>query len=191
MEESFGRELGVVHSNKSQNYRIKSIKRFDEGTNRILISTDVMARGLDLDAISHVINLDTPNYPENYMHRIGRSGRAEKKGNTILLYTEKEANDKEKIEELMGMTIEKKKFPESIAISNELIPDERPKAKELNIHAKQDETRGASFHEKKEKNLMQNGGNPRMRRKILKYKKPKTRGDQNKIRRKPKKGDGR
>ena len=153
MEESFGRELGVVHSNKSQNYRIKSIKRFDEGTNRILISTDVMARGLDLDAISHVINLDTPNYPENYMHRIGRSGRAEKKGNTILLYTEKEANDKEKIEELMGMTIEKKKFPESIAISNELIPDERPKAKELNIHAKQDETRGASFHEKKEKKL--------------------------------------
>ncbi|MEN9002137.1 MAG: DEAD/DEAH box helicase, partial [Flavobacteriales bacterium] len=191
MEERFGRELGVVHSNKSQNYRIKSIKRFDEGQNRILISTDVMARGLDLDSISHVINLDTPNYPENYMHRIGRTGRAEKKGNSILLYTEKEAKDKDKIEELMGVEIDKKRFPEGVAISNELIPEERPKAKELNIHAKKDDTVGASFHEKSEKNQMTNGGNPRLRRKNLKYKKPKTRGDQNKIRRKPKKGDGR
>ncbi|MDA9261755.1 DEAD/DEAH box helicase [Flavobacteriales bacterium] len=191
MEERFGKELGVVHSNKSQNYRIKSIKRFDEGLNRILISTDVMARGLDLDAISHVINLDTPNYPENYMHRIGRTGRAEKKGNSIILYTEKEAKDKEKIEVLMGTPIEKKKFPESVSISNDLIPEERPKAKELNIHAKKDDTVGASFHEKSKKNQMTNGGNPRLRRKNLKYKKPQKRGDQNLIRRKPKKGDGR
>lgn len=191
MEDKFGKELGVVHSNKSQNYRIKSIKRFDEGTNRILISTDVMARGLDLDEVSHVINMDTPNYPENYMHRIGRTGRAEKQGNSLLLYTEKESVHKEKIEALMGMKIEKKKFPESVSISNELTPDERPKAKELNIHAKKDESRGASFHEKKEKNLLKNSGNPRKRRKDLKYKKPKTRGDQNKLRRKPKKGDGR
>ena len=188
IEEKFGRELGVVHSNKSQNYRIKAIKRFDEGTNRILISTDVMARGLDLDAISHVINLDTPNYPENYMHRIGRTGRAEKKGNAILLYTEKEAKDKEKIEELMNMKIEKKKFPETVSISNELIPDERPKVKELNIHAKKDETKGASFHEKSEKNKMVNGGNPRKRRLDQKYKKPQKRGDQNALRRKRKKG---
>ena len=184
MEERYGRELGVVHSNKSQNYRIKAIKRFDEGQNRILISTDVMARGLDLEEISHVINMDTPNYPENYMHRIGRTGRAEKKGNTILLYTEKEAKYKEQIEKLMGISIEKKKFPESVAISNETIPEERPKAKELNIHAKKDETKGASFHEKSEKNQKVNMGNPRKRRKDLKYKKPKTRGDQNAKRRK-------
>lgn len=186
LETKYGRELGVVHSNKSQNYRIKSINRFDEGTNRILISTDVMARGLDLEAISHVINMDTPNYPENYMHRIGRTGRAEKKGNSLLLYTEKEAKDKEKIEELMGMSIEKKKFPETVTISTETIPEERPKTRELNVHAKKDETRGASFHEKKEKNKLQNQGNPRKRRKDLKYKKPKTRGDLNAKRRKRK-----
>lgn len=186
LETKYGRELGVVHSNKSQNYRIKSINRFDEGTNRILISTDVMARGLDLEAISHVINMDTPNYPENYMHRIGRTGRAEKKGNSLLLYTEKEAKDKEKIEELMGMSIEKKKFPETVTISTETIPEERPKARELNVHAKKDETKGASFHEKKEKNKLQNQGNPRKRRKDLKYKKPKTRGDLNAKRRKRK-----
>ena len=60
----------------SQNYRIRSIKQFDEGKNRILVTTDVMARGLDLNDITHVINFDTPRFPENYMHRIGRTGRA-------------------------------------------------------------------------------------------------------------------
>jgi ATP-dependent RNA helicase RhlE len=56
-----------------------------------------MARGLDLDQISHVINFDTPLFPENYMHRIGRTGRADSKGKSILFYTEKEEEYKEKI----------------------------------------------------------------------------------------------
>ena len=90
LEEEFGEETCIIHSNKSQNYRIRSIEEFDEGKNRILVSTDIMARGLDLDTISHVINLDVPAYPENYMHRIGRTGRAEREGNAILMFTEKE-----------------------------------------------------------------------------------------------------
>jgi ATP-dependent RNA helicase RhlE len=75
VEEFFGSESCIIHSNKTQNYRIRSIRQFDEGINRILVATDVMARGLDLDGISHVINFDTPYFPENYMHRIGRTGR--------------------------------------------------------------------------------------------------------------------
>ncbi len=94
LEGRFGSELGVIHSNKSQNYRIRSVEQFDSGVNRILLSTDVMARGLDLEKITHVINFDTPTYPENYMHRIGRTGRAEEEGNTILFYTEKETENK-------------------------------------------------------------------------------------------------
>ncbi|MDP5228859.1 MAG: DEAD/DEAH box helicase, partial [Cellulophaga sp.] len=73
MEVAFANETCVIHSNKTQNYRMRSIRQFDEGKNRILVTTDVMARGLDLDKITHVINFDTPNYPENYMHRIGRT----------------------------------------------------------------------------------------------------------------------
>ena len=67
-------QIGIIHSNKSQNFRIQSIEDFDTGHKRVLIATDIMARGLDLDKISHVINFDTPDFPENYMHRIGRTG---------------------------------------------------------------------------------------------------------------------
>ena len=77
------------HSNKTQNYRLRSIEQFRSGENRMLIATDVMARGLDIDNISHVINFDTPTYPENYMHRIGRTGRAEREGQSIVFSTEK------------------------------------------------------------------------------------------------------
>ena len=70
LEEVYGSETCVIHSNKTQNYRIRSIRQFDEGSNRIMVATDVMARGLDLDEITHVVNFDTPHYPENYMHRI-------------------------------------------------------------------------------------------------------------------------
>ncbi len=96
-------ESCVIHSNKTQNYRIRSIRQFDEGKNRILLATDVMARGLDFDNVTHVINFDTPDFPENYMHRIGRTGRAEKEGKTILFSTEKEQESKEKIEDSNGL----------------------------------------------------------------------------------------
>ena len=87
LEEFYGEELCVIHSNKSQNYRLRSIKQFDEGTNRILVTTDIMARGLDLEEISHVVNFDTPSYPENYIHRIGRTGPGRKTGNfTLVVY---------------------------------------------------------------------------------------------------------
>ncbi len=94
LDEFFGSEVAVIHSNKTQNYRIRSIENFNAEKTRILVTTDVMARGLDLDRISHVINFDVPNFPENYMHRIGRTGRAEQEGTAILLYTEKEEKAK-------------------------------------------------------------------------------------------------
>lgn len=178
LEGQFGSETGVVHSNKAQNYRLRSIRQFEEGVNRILIATDVMARGLDIDQISHVINFDTPTFPENYMHRIGRSGRAEEEGNTILFYTEKEAAHKEAIEALMGMKIQVLPFPEEVEESSELIPEERPKVKGKNPNRNFE---GASFepviHEKKEKNKKVNLGGSHKRKMAKKYKKPKTRGD--------------
>lgn len=180
LEMDFSSEICVIHSNKSQNYRFRSIQQFDDGVNRILLTTDVMARGLDLDKISHVINFDTPNYPENYMHRIGRSGRAEEEGKTILFYTEKEEKAKEAIESLMDYKIPLIDFPEEVEISKQLTADERPKIIEISQkhkHKKLPEGGGA-FHEKKEKNLKVNQGGSYLR-KGKKYKKPKTRGDKN------------
>ena len=117
LEQYFHDECTVIHSNKTQNYRLRSIKQFGSGFCRILVATDVMARGLDIESVSHVINFDTPKYPENYMHRIGRTGRAEKEGNSILMTTEAELESLEKIEALMKMEVPQEELPAEIEIS--------------------------------------------------------------------------
>lgn len=181
VDEYYGSEACIIHSNKTQNYRIRSIEQFNDGRNRILIATDVMARGLDLHKITHVINFDTPNYPENYMHRIGRTGRAEEQGVSILFATEKEQEAKKRIETLMDYKIPEFDIPETVEISKELIYEEQPVIKERNNPHKrpQDDVPGPSFHEKKEKNQKTNQGGSYQRTIKQKYKKPKTRGDKN------------
>ncbi len=181
LQEQYNDEICVIHSNKTQNYRLRSIRQFDEGKNRILVTTDVMARGLDLVEISHVVNFDTPRYPENYMHRIGRTGRAEKKGKSLLFFTDKELYYKTSIESLMKMEIPQLEFPEEVELSKRLTPDEQPVIKERdNPHKQvQGEERGESFHEKSDKNLRTNQGGAYQRIIKAKYKKPKTRGDKN------------
>ncbi|WP_397362584.1 DEAD/DEAH box helicase [Olleya sp. R77988] len=182
LDEFFNEELCVIHSNKTQNYRLRSIEQFREGVNRILVATDVMARGLDIDNVSHVINFDTPNFPENYMHRIGRTGRAEREGQAIVFSTEKEQEGLEKIEALMQMEIPKLEIPESVVISEELIEEERDVIKERNNphkRPKDEDAPGPAFHEKSAKNSKENLGGSYKFKIAAKYKKPKTRGDKN------------
>ncbi|NCO62650.1 MAG: DEAD/DEAH box helicase [Flavobacteriales bacterium] len=179
LDETFPNQCCVIHSNKTQNYRLRSIEQFRQGDNRILVATDVMARGLDIDNISHVINFDTPDYPENYMHRIGRTGRAEREGISLLFSTEKELESVEKIESLMKMVIPLMPFPETVAISEQLTEEERPQIKELHNPIKKDETFGPAFHEKIAKNKKENLGGSYKFKIAEKYKKPKTRGDKN------------
>ena len=181
LDENFKEELCVIHSNKTQNYRLRSIEQFRSGSNRILVATDVMARGLDIDNISHVINFDTPTFPENYMHRIGRTGRAEREGRSILFSTENEQDYAEAIESLMQMKIPLIEIPESVEISKELIEEERPQAKERYnpLKRRDEDAPGPAFHKKAEKNLKENLGGSYRREVAKKYKKPKTRGDKN------------
>ena len=181
LEDLFPGECCVIHSNKTQNYRLRSIEQFREGENRLLVATDVMARGLDIEGVSHVINFDTPDYPENYMHRIGRTGRAEKEGHTILFSTEAEKDGLERIEELMQMKIETLAIPESVEISTELIEEERPQIRERNnpIKRRDEDAPGPAFHDKSEKNSKENLGGSYKFKIAAKYKKPKTRGDKN------------
>ncbi len=178
LDEIFGEEVAVIHSNKTQNYRIRSIENFNEEKTRILVTTDIMARGLDLDSISHVVNFDTPPFPENYMHRIGRTGRAEQEGTSFLFYTEKEEPAKEAIEALMNVSIPLLEIPSEVEISRQLTYEEQPKHHEgnnpLNI-----EDSGKGFHEKSEKNRKVNLGGSYKRTIKKKYKKPKTKGDKN------------
>ena len=114
---NFESEISVIHSSKEQNHRTKSIEKFVNGTSRILIATDVIARGIDIEKITTVISFDTPFYPENYIHRIGRTGRAEQQGRSILFYSEKEIALKEAIESLMNYTIPFNEFPEEVEVN--------------------------------------------------------------------------
>ena len=177
LEANYWKELGIIHSNKSQNNRLATIERFNDGQTRILIASDIIARGLDLDDISHVINFDTPKFPENYIHRIGRTGRAKKMGNSILLFTKDEEKNKLAIEKLMDKIIDSKKLPNEVVISKKLILDEQPKVVEKNPHKKSKQPSGPSFHEKKDKNKKQynlGGGQKIKLKKAKKYKKPIT-----------------
>jgi ATP-dependent RNA helicase RhlE len=174
----------VIHSNKTQNYRLRSIEEFDSGQNRMLIATDVMARGLDLDKISHVINFDTPGYPENYIHRIGRTGRAQHAGKSILFSTEAEEESKLAIEVLMNYEIPTFDTPEEVEVSPRLIPDERPREVSKNHNRNTKHVGGAATHEKSAKNKKVNLGGSYRREIAKKYKKAKTRGDKNANRRK-------
>jgi len=181
LDERFHDELCVIHSNKTQNYRLRSIEQFRNGDNRILVATDVMARGLDIDNVSHVINFDTPDFPENYMHRIGRTGRAEREGQALVFSTEKEQESIENIELLMKMTITVIDIPDTVEISTDLIEEERPQIKEHNnpFKRKDGDAPGPAFHDKSEKNSKENLGGSYKFKIAAKYKKPKTKGDKN------------
>jgi len=175
----FESEMSVIHSGKTQNHRTNSIEKFVAGSSRILIATDVISRGIDIDDISTVISFDTPFYPENYIHRIGRTGRAEKEGRAILFYNEKEEPLKEAIESLMNYKIPEQAFPEQVEVTSQLTPEEKPTpvvVKELSSSISDEP--GPSHQPKSRKN-----SKPKVEKKSYqqvlkeKYKKPIRRGD--------------
>lgn len=166
IDPKFPEQIGVIHSNKSQNFRINSLERFKNGVSRILISTDVASRGLDIPDISHVINFDVPEVAEDYIHRIGRTGRADKTGSAISFVNEPELKKLAAIENFTSRTIEEKPIPQEVKISNIFTEEERPVLFDkdyLGKTPKHAESLGA-FHEKKEKNKKVNLGGPGVRK---------------------------
>ena len=95
----------AIHSNKSQNTRTRALANFKAGKTRVLVASDIAARGLDVDDISHVINYDLPNVAETYVHRIGRTGRAGSCGQAISFCSEEQRDDLHEIERLLGQGI--------------------------------------------------------------------------------------
>lgn len=161
--EEFAAVMGVIHSNKSQPQRFDSVKQFQTGNYHFLIATDVIARGLDLKDVTHVINFDVPKDPGSYIHRIGRTGRADKAGIALSLITEKEKPLQEAIETLMNKKITLIDLPQDVEVSEILIPEEMPVMRDKNLKkAKKIETPSGAFHEKKAKNSkVQLGGKRR------------------------------
>jgi len=182
LELELPKQVSIIHSNKTQNYRLRSVQNFEKGLFSILIATDIVARGIDLSEVSHVINFNIPKKPENYIHRIGRTGRAEQKGTSISLFTEEEADYLGEIELLMNTEIDVFDLPDNIAISEQLIDEEMPRDQQeiSNDKRSSSSTLGSGFHEKKEKNKKENLGGSYRREIAKKYKKPKTRGQKRK-----------
>ena len=174
----FAETAGVIHSNKEQNHRFNTVKQFQEGNYRFIIATDLVARGIDISDVTHVLNFDMPDEPEKYMHRIGRTGRAKKKGIAISFITEKENINREKIESLMNFSIPLISLPEDLEISEVLTEDEIPKVymKEIQLKIPKKEDVGPAFHEKSAKNSKVNFVMSRKDRMMKKYGKAKTRG---------------
>jgi ATP-dependent RNA helicase RhlE len=106
-----GRQVAAIHGNKSQGARVKALSRFKSGQIDVLVATDLAARGLDVEGISHVINFDVPNVPEDYVHRIGRTARAEATGDAISLVAADEAAYVRGIERLTGIAIPRSIVP--------------------------------------------------------------------------------
>ena len=104
--ERAGIEADAIHGNKSQNARTRALKRFKDNDLRVLVATDIAARGLDIEALPHVVNYDLPHVPEDYVHRIGRTGRAGAEGEAVSLVSHEDRSRMAAIERLMNRKVE-------------------------------------------------------------------------------------
>jgi ATP-dependent RNA helicase RhlE len=177
LEPAFENTLGIIHSNKAQNFRFKSVQDFQAGVHRILIATDLIARGIDVSDVSHVINFDIPEIPENYIHRIGRTGRADKNGIAITFVSEKDAHSLATIEELMRQQLPFTTVPETVEFPDVLLEFEKPKPVSTGkiIKLARPDDVGPAFHEKKAKNKKVNVRYDHKKAMMDKYGKPKRR----------------
>ncbi|HTH24402.1 MAG TPA: DEAD/DEAH box helicase [Vicinamibacterales bacterium] len=110
-----GLTTATLHSNRTQGQRLQALRRFKSGDVRVLIATDIAARGIDVDGISHVINFDFPPQPEDYVHRIGRTGRAQAIGDAISFATHEDADSVKRLERFLGRGIARKKLEGYVA----------------------------------------------------------------------------
>jgi superfamily II DNA/RNA helicase len=102
--------VGVIHSDRNQRERVEALQGFKDGRFEVLVATDIAARGLDIAGVSHVVNYDVPENAEDYVHRIGRTGRAQSTGDAYTLVTEEDVRDARSIERFIGASIERKKL---------------------------------------------------------------------------------
>ncbi|HRZ30850.1 MAG TPA: DEAD/DEAH box helicase [Flavobacterium sp.] len=159
LEEDFPDQFGLIHSNKSQNYRLNTMASFQAGEIRGIVTTDVMARGLDISDITHVVNMEFPEVPEQYVHRIGRTGRADKTGTALSFVSPREEEIQIEAEILMEKEIRFLALP-NIEIEEKILEFEKEKRKMKVLLKRPKKEGGEAFHDKKDKNKKVNLGGP-------------------------------
>ena len=157
-------EIRVIHANKGQNTRLNSIEAFKAGGVRILVATDVMARGIDVQDVSHVINFDVPLIYEDYVHRIGRTGRALKTGASITFADPAEMHHIAKIESLIRQPIPRATIPDQVEMPPTPREEKQTQDQAIDAQKRRDnpDFKGA-FHEKKQRKFSSKKRAPKKR----------------------------
>ncbi|QEC54301.1 hypothetical protein FRZ59_14465 [Anseongella ginsenosidimutans] len=146
-------QVRILHGNKAQNTRINAINDFREGNVAVLVATDVVSRGIDITGVSHVINFDIPLVYEDYVHRIGRTGRMHREGDAISFCSPSEIYHLEKIQELIRQKIPVKALPPEVEVSKTPFEEQQAMAREMDHQRrKEDPDFQGAFHDKKKKN---------------------------------------
>ncbi len=182
MEKTLGVNVGVIHSNKSQNFRFNSVNHFQEGIYRVLIATDLIARGIDVSEVSHVFNFDLPESADNFIHRVGRTGRAGLDGHAITFVSENQLDNWKIIQDTTQISISELEIPAEVELVDELLEIEKPVVAMKNVLVKLPKKGdvGPAFHEKKDKNKKVNVRYDHKKAMQEKYGKPKKRGSKKK-----------
>lgn len=142
----------VLHANKGQNTRINALDEFRDGHVRLLVTTDVTSRGIDVDNVSHVVNFELPKSPEDYLHRIGRTARIKREGMAISLVDPAEEFLLDKIIDFADNAIEKLPWPEAVKLGEDLPGERQEIMRELDRQKKLlDPTFKGAFHDRKRK----------------------------------------
>lgn len=155
LERRHGEEnVRIIHGNKTQQTRINTMLAFRGDDIRLLIATDLAARGLDIPDVSHVFNFDTPIVYEDYVHRIGRTGRAFKTGHSITFVSPADEYHLVKIKKLIRQDIPELQIPDDVFVEKTEYEERQAMLREIDMQKRKDnpEFKGA-FHEKKESNL--------------------------------------
>ncbi|MFT6716661.1 MAG: ATP-dependent RNA helicase RhlE [Saprospiraceae bacterium] len=140
----------VIHANKGQNTRINAFTKFQNGELRGIVATDVVARGIDISEVSHVVNFEIPVMYSEYIHRIGRTGRAKKEGTSITFASPVEEFHIPKIETMIGKEIPLLKIPEDVEITETSKEEAKNYAREMDrLKKKDDPAYQGAFHERK------------------------------------------
>ena len=145
-----GDELRVIHANKDQNARLNAMEAFRNGEARVLVATDVAARGIDVRNVSHVVNFDAPVVYEDYVHRVGRTGRAEQTGISLTFVAPPDAYHLEKIEQMIRQVVPRVELPEAVEVTKTPFVEQQTQDREIDAQRRRDDPafKGA-FHEKK------------------------------------------
>lgn len=138
----------VIHGNKTQQTRINTMQRFRDEAVRILVTTDLAARGLDVPEVSHVINFDTPVVYEDYVHRIGRTGRALRTGKSITFVHSADEWHLDRIEKLIHQKIPRKPWPSDVPLAETLFDEKQEMLREIDRQRRKDDPNfQGAFHE--------------------------------------------